>query len=45
MAYPAAVDSWLRPSTQAPGIAALQRALLWAVGAGGAIVYIEIVGL
>lgn len=41
MAYPAAVDSWLRPSTQAPGIAALQRALLWAVGAGGAIVYIE----
>ncbi len=40
MAYPAAVDSWLRPSTQAPGIAALQRALLWAVGAGGAIVYI-----
>ena len=41
MAYPAAVDSWLRPSTQAPGIAARQRALLWAVGAGGAIVYIE----
>ena len=26
---------------QAPGVAALQRALLWAVGAGGAIVYIE----
>ena len=41
MAYPAAVDSWLRSSTQAPGVAALQRALLWAVGAGGAIVYIE----
>ncbi|EAQ34802.1 hypothetical protein NB311A_19567 [Nitrobacter sp. Nb-311A] len=41
MAYPAAVDSWFRPSTQAPGIAALQRALLWAVGVGGAIVYIE----
>jgi hypothetical protein len=41
MAYPAAADSWLRSSTQAPGVAALQRALLWAVGAGGAIVYIE----
>jgi hypothetical protein len=41
MAYPAAVDSWLRSSTQAPGVAALQRALLWAVGAGGAIVYVE----
>jgi hypothetical protein len=41
MAYPAAVDSWLRSSTPAPGIAALQRALLWAVGAGGAIVYVE----
>ncbi len=41
MAYPAAVDSSLPSLTQAPGIAALQRALLWSVGAGGAIVYIE----
>jgi hypothetical protein len=41
MAYPAAVDGSLRPLTQAPGVAALQRALLWLVGAGGAIVYIE----
>lgn len=41
MAYPAAVDSSLPSLTQAPGIAGLQRALLWLVGAGGAIVYIE----
>src|SRR5690349_21853299 len=41
MAYPAAIDSSLPSLTQAPGVAALQRALLWLVGAGGAIVYIE----
>ncbi len=41
MAYTATVDSWLPSSTQASGVAALQRAMLWAVGAGGAIVYIE----
>lgn len=41
MAYPAAVDSSLPSLTQAPGIAGLQRALLWLIGAGGAIVFIE----
>ncbi|HEU4806234.1 MAG TPA: O-antigen ligase family protein [Nitrobacter sp.] len=41
MAYPAAFDSSLRPLTQTPNITALQRSLLWLVGASGAIVYIE----
>ena len=40
MAYTAAADS--SPSlTAAPAIAPLQRALLWSVGAAGAIVFIE----
>lgn len=41
MAYPAAVDSSLPQLTQPPGVAALQRSLLWLVGTAGAIVYIE----
>src|SRR3954451_7815315 len=41
MAYPAAADSSLSSLTAAPTIASLQRALLWLVGAAGAIVFIE----
>src|SRR3954468_2350284 len=41
MAYPAAADSSLAPLATAPAIASLQRALLWSVGAAGAIVFIE----
>jgi hypothetical protein len=41
MAYTAAADSSLSPLTAAPPIASLQRALLWSVGACGAIVFIE----
>src|SRR3954449_13406539 len=41
MAYPAAADSSLSALTAAPTIALLQRALLWLVGAAGAIVFIE----
>src|SRR3954449_4782195 len=41
MAYPAAADSSLSALTAAPTIALLQRALLWSVGAAGAIVFIE----
>src|SRR4051812_8311215 len=41
MAYPAAADSSLSALTAAPTIASLQRALLWLVGAAGAIVFIE----
>ncbi|HEV7877468.1 O-antigen ligase family protein [Bradyrhizobium sp.] len=41
MAYTAAADSSLPALTVAPPIASLQRALLWSVGASGAIVFIE----
>src|SRR3981189_2282074 len=41
MAYTAAADSSLPSLTAAPPIASLQRALLWSVGATGAIVFIE----
>jgi hypothetical protein len=41
MAYTAAADSSLSSLTAAPPIASLQRALLWSVGACGAIVFIE----
>src|SRR4030088_1035632 len=41
MAYTAAADSSLPSLTAAPPIASLQRALLWSVGACGAIVFIE----
>ncbi len=37
----AAADYALPTSTTPPGIAAIQRGLMWAVGAGGAIVFIE----
>jgi hypothetical protein len=41
MAYPAAADNSLPSLTAAPTVASLQRALLWMVGAAGAIVFIE----
>jgi hypothetical protein len=41
MAYTAAADSSLSSLTAVPAIASLQRALLWSVGASGAIVFIE----
>jgi len=41
MAYSATIDGSLPSLKEAPGVAALQRALLWSVGAGGAIVFIE----
>ncbi len=41
MAYTAAADHSLPPFALSPGIVTLQRALLWLVGAGGAIVFIE----
>src|SRR6195952_2774329 len=41
MAYTAAADNSLPSLTAAPAIASLQRALLWSVGAAGAIVFIE----
>src|SRR4051794_23470400 len=41
MAYTAAADSSLSSLTPVPAIASLQRALLWSVGACGAIVFIE----
>lgn len=37
----AATDYALPATATPPGIAAIQRALMWAVGAGGAIVFIE----
>ena len=40
MAYATTAEGSL-PSTAAPGVVALQRALLWLVGASGAIVFIE----
>lgn len=41
MASIAATNYVLPAATTPPGIAAIQRALMWAVGAGGAIVFIE----
>lgn len=41
MASLAAADYSLPATATPPGIAAIQRALMWAVGAGGAIVFIE----
>jgi hypothetical protein len=41
MADTAAADLALPSMRTAPGVVALQRALLWSVGAGGAIVFIE----
>lgn len=41
MAYAATADNSLPPMTAAPGVLALQRALVWLVGASGAIVFIE----
>lgn len=38
---PAAADYTLSASATPPGIASIQRGLMWAVGAGGAIVFIE----
>jgi len=41
MAYAATAENSLSPVTAAPGMLALQRALVWLVGASGAIVFIE----
>src|SRR3954466_1399078 len=41
MAYTAAADGSLSSLTAAPPVASLQRALLWSVGAAGAIVFVE----
>ena len=41
MAYAATAESSLPSMTAAPGVLALQRALVWLVGASGAIVFIE----
>jgi hypothetical protein len=41
MAYVATADGSLPSITAAPGVLALQRALVWLVGASGAIVFIE----
>lgn len=41
MAYPATADGSLSSMTTAPGLLALQRALVWLVGASIAIVFIE----
>lgn len=41
MASLAAADYALPATATPPGVAAIQRALMWAVGAGGAIVFIE----
>ncbi len=41
MAYAAAAEGSLPSMTAAPGVLALQRALVWLVGASGAIVFIE----
>ena len=41
MAYAATAGSSLPSMTAAPGVLALQRALLWPIGACGAIVFIE----
>jgi O-Antigen ligase len=41
MAYASTAESSLPSVTAAPGVVALQRALVWLVGASGAIVFIE----
>src|SRR5712675_3776795 len=41
MAYAATAEGFLPSMTAAPGVLALQRALLWLVGASCAIVFIE----
>ncbi len=41
MAYAATAENSLPSATAAPGVLALQRALVWLVGASGAIVFIE----
>lgn len=41
MAYAATADGSRSSTTAAPGVLALQRALVWLVGASGAIVFIE----
>src|SRR5471030_225401 len=41
MAYATTAESSLTSMTAAPGVIALQRALVWLVGASGAIVFIE----
>src|SRR5260370_2713693 len=41
MAYAATAENSLPSITAAPGVLALQRALVWLVGASGAIVFIE----
>ncbi len=41
MAYAATAGNSLPSATAAPGVLALQRALMWLVGASGAIVFIE----
>src|ERR1700709_1454255 len=41
MAYAATAEGSLPSMTAAPGVLALQRALVWLVGASGAIVFIE----
>src|SRR2546430_6101806 len=41
MAYAATAGTSLPPATAAPGVLALQRAMVWLVGASGAIVFIE----
>src|SRR6266851_580778 len=41
MAYVATAEDSLPPMTAAPGVLALQRALVWLVGASGEIVFIE----
>src|SRR5580700_2786815 len=41
MAYAATADGTFAGATAAPGVLALQRALVWLVGASGAVVFIE----
>src|SRR5689334_23449824 len=41
MAYAATAGSYTTTAASAPGVIALQRALVWLVGASGAIVFIE----
>jgi hypothetical protein len=41
MAYAATAEGSLASATAAPGVLALQRALIWLVGASGAVVFIE----
>ena len=41
MAYAATAGNYTTTATAAPGVVALQRALVWLVGASGSIVFIE----